>query len=231
VTWAILSALPGAAPLVTVPDVKGKTVAEAETLLERAKLRSSQSCCTPSSDVPQGSVIDSDPPADERIKEGSTVRLIISSGPKRVTVPDVRRKPFADAKAQLEKLGLKVEDTRRSHATIPKDQVISQSIGSGVTVDAGTTITLTVSDGPKRVVVPQLRGLTEAEARAELDRVGLKANVVRSSDFECAINPGEVCRQSPASGQQVDEGTTVTITVGEGGPPPPESPSPTPTES
>jgi serine/threonine-protein kinase len=228
VTWAILSALPKSAQLVTVPDVKGKTVAEAERILERAKFKSSQSCCTPSSDVPQGSVIDSDPPFGERAKEGSTVRLIISGGPKRVTVPDVRRKLEADAKDQLEKLGLKVEITRRSHPSVPKGQVISQSIGAGVTVDAGTTITLSVSEGPAKVVVPPLKGLTEAEARAALDERKLKANVVKSSDFECAINPGRVCRQSPESGQQVDEGTTVTITVGEGGEP---SPSPSPTET
>lgn len=226
VTWAILSALPKNVPLVAVPDVKGKTAAEAERLLDHAGFKSSQSCCTPSADVAQGNVIDSDPPADTRIKKGSTVKLIISGGPKRVTVPDVRRKLIAEAKDQLEKLGLKVETTRRSHATIPKDQVISQSIGAGLTVDSGTTITLVVSDGPAKVVVPQLKGLTEAEAKAELDRVHLKANVVKSSDFECAINPGHVCRQSPESGQQVDEGTTVTITVGEGGEP---SPSPTPT--
>ena len=230
VIWAILSALPESAPLVAVPDVKGKTVAQAQQILDEAGFKASQDCCTPNADVPQGSVIDSDPAFGERAKKGSTVRLIISSGPERVTVPDVRRKPIAVAKDQLEKLGLKVETTRRSHATIPKDQVISQSIGAGLTVDAGTSITLVVSDGPKKVVVPQLRNLTEAEAKAELARVGLKANVVRSSEFECAINPGRVCRQSPQSGEQVDEGTTVTITVGEGGQPT-DSPSPTPTET
>jgi serine/threonine protein kinase len=226
VTWAILSALPNSAPLVNVPDVKGKTAAEAERILKTAGFDASQSCCTPSATIAQGSVIDQDPPADTQLKKGSNVRLIISGGPQRVVVPNVKGKPFAEAKKTLEDLGLKVEIARRNHATIPKDQVIAQSIPGGTSTDAGTTVTLTVSDGPKKVPVPTVEGETEAQAKTDLEARGFKVTIVHSSEGSCAFTPGRVCSQSPAGGTQADEGTTVIITVGEGAT---ESPTPTPT--
>jgi eukaryotic-like serine/threonine-protein kinase len=226
VTWAILSALPKTAPLVTVPDVRGKTSDEARTILEGRKLKADPVCCTASVDVPQGSVIDQTPPPDQQIKEGESVRLIISGGPQNVVVPDVRRKPFTIAKTELEGKGLKVVIARRNHATVPKDQVISQSIPAGTTVPAGQTITLTVSDGPKKVPVPTVEGETEEQAKSELVAAGFKVTVVHSTEGSCLFTPGRVCDQSPAGGTQADEGSTVVITVGEGAT---ESPTPTPT--
>ena len=226
VTWAILSALPKTAPLVTVPDVRGRTSAEARSILEAKGLKADPECCTPSLDVKQGSVIDQNPPADAQIKKGESVRLIISGGPQTVIVPDVRRKPYPEAKSQLEKLGLKVTVTHRNHATVPKDQVISQSIAPDTSVTAGQSITLTVSDGPKKVPVPTVDGETEAQARSDLIAAGFKVTVVHSSEGTCAFTPGRVCDQNPAGGTQADEGSTVVITVGEG---PTESPTPTPT--
>ena len=227
VAWAIYSALPKAEPFLTVPDVKGKTAAEAESILSAAGFNASQNCCTPSATVKQGSVIDQDPPANASIKKGSTVKLIISGGPQRVTVPDVTKKPFADAKKKLEDLGLKVTIVRATDPTIPKDQVISQSIPAGTTVDAGQTITLTVSDGPKKVPVPTVEGETEAQATADLTAKGFKVQVVHSSAGSCFFTPGRVCDQNPPGGTQANDGSTVIITVGQGATEPP-SPSPSP---
>jgi serine/threonine-protein kinase len=229
VTWAILSALPKTAPLVSVPNVQGKTLADARAALEAVGLNGEVVDQKADNTVPPGSVISQDPVANEKLAKGKSVRLVISQGPSIVPVPDVKGKTLTEARTAIESVGLVVGTvTHRNSTSVAKDHVISQSPDPAVDVRAGTKINLSVSDGPKKVPVPTVLGESEAQAKSDLVAAGFKVTVVRSSQGDCAFTPGRVCDQNPSGGTPADEGTVVVITVGEGVT---ESPTPTPTET
>ncbi|HJR19880.1 MAG TPA: PASTA domain-containing protein, partial [Actinomycetota bacterium] len=231
VTWAILSTLNGPKPLVAIPDVVDKPLAEARDLLTDQGFRPEVDGFQAHPTIPEGNVVSQDPAPPTRIEEGSTVRLIVSSGPGSVTFPDVEGKTLAEAEKLITDAGLVVGTvSRRYHATIAKDLVIDQEPEGGFRGTAGQKVNLQVSRGPEIVPVPTVIGMSEADARAELTQAGFLVNVVRSSEGTCAFAPGEVCDQDPDGGDPLEKGKTVTITVGESGFPTDE-PTPTPTES
>ena len=92
--------------LVSVPRIAGQSVTRARALLRRAGLTASVST-RPSSRVPRGAVISSDPGGGARVQRGSDVLLFVSVGsPKRVIVPRLVRDILGEAKASLASRGL-----------------------------------------------------------------------------------------------------------------------------
>ncbi len=230
VTWAILSSLPAKKVFAAVPDVVGKTRAEATTLLERAGFEVGIDDFQSHSTIPSGSVISQKPEALAQAEEGSRVLLIISSGPGSVTVPNVEGKTLTEAQKLITDAGLEVGEIRRAYnATVPKDSVIDQDPEPGFQGTAGQKVNLTVSRGPEIVPVPTVTGMSQADAVAELTSKGFVAKVeTRPFGPDCFAAPGQVCDQDPSGGDPAPKGSTVTIFVAEGGEP---EPSPTATES
>jgi beta-lactam-binding protein with PASTA domain len=170
-------------------------------------------------------VISTDPPAGARVKKGQTIHIKWSSGPALVQVPDVTGKTQAAAKAALEKVGLKVgKVTQQNSDTVRAGLVISQTPNGGF-LQAGQSVDLVISKGKPLATVPSVVGLSQADAEDALRRANLNPQVVQ--DPTCFDASGNVCRQDPAAGQQVVEGSTVTIYV----PVTSGSPSPTPSDT
>ncbi len=143
------------------------------------------------------------------VHPGRTLTLTISKGAG-VKVPDVTNLTLTDAKKKLEDLGLKVSATYDYSSTIAKDNVIKVS---SYHVDEGSTITLTISKGPdNRVYVPDVKYLTESEARKKLQNAGFKVNVEYVyQTCNASENTSSVKSQS-LTGKQ-NPGSTVTIRV------------------
>lgn len=101
-----------------------------------------------SDDVPEGNVIETYPPANQEMKEGSMVILVISRGPMitEVSVPDLMGKEEAVAKEMLEDLELVVE-IAMANSTEPEGRVVRQSLSANEKVKTGTVITIYVSTG------------------------------------------------------------------------------------
>ena len=98
--------------LVAVPSLNGLTTAEARTSLERNKLQMRVDSDKKSNDkVAADHIVESDPPERSRVREGSTVMVELSAGPAQVSVPDLVTLTPDSARSQLEKLGLKLDDT------------------------------------------------------------------------------------------------------------------------
>lgn len=97
----------GPAP-VDVPNIVGKTVAEAKTALENAGLKSAEDSKAYSRSIPAGAVI-SQKPAKGQAERGSTVSYVVSLGPKMIEVPNMQGKQLGEARATLEALGFKVQ--------------------------------------------------------------------------------------------------------------------------
>jgi serine/threonine-protein kinase len=193
-----------------VPDVVGSSSAVASQRLQNAGFEVNIETVQ-SDTVPNDRVATQDPQPGDEAKEGSTVTIIVSSGPGQATVPGVVGDKEADAKQAMEKAGFKTESRRESSDTVKKGRVISTQPGENTQLEKGRTVVLVVSQGPEKVSVPDLVGDREDDARSTLEDAGLKADVTEeeSKDKE----PGTVLRQDPGSGQQVDKGSTVKLVV------------------
>jgi eukaryotic-like serine/threonine-protein kinase len=95
----------------------------------------------------------------------------------------------------------------------PRGTAIVQSPASGQRVREGSTVDVTLSDGPPPVPVPRLVGLSTADARAALARVRLRASVVQVP--APGVTPGQVTSQRPASGTDLPRNGSVSLSVAE----------------
>ena len=132
-------------------DVVGDTYETAVTRLQQMDLKVDTPTREPSDDVEEGKVISSDPKAGEQVSVGSTVKLVISSGPetKSVTVPTLTGTSLDNARNIAESAGLSIGNVTEVYSSQPVGQVVYQSIPANTTVDEGTSIALQVSKGPE----------------------------------------------------------------------------------
>lgn len=126
-------------PTAVVPEVAGRSESVATQLLERAGFAVATTT-EPSSEIEAGVVIRSTPAGGQRAPEGSTVTLVVSTGPDRVTVPNLVGDDLSDAVAELERLGL-VASADDSDC-IPQNpcRVFAQDPGPGTEVPVGSTV-------------------------------------------------------------------------------------------
>jgi serine/threonine-protein kinase len=197
---------------VQVPQVEGLSLQKASSALQRAGLFADSSSQT-SDSVPKGEVISADPAEGSLVQKGSHVRLEVSSGPEQVQVPNVVGKDSSSAHSDLQQAGLKFSDTQDFSDSVPEGSVISQSPAAGGDVDKGSEVTLTISKGPDLSSVPDVTGLTQAEATGQIQAEGLKVQTKALTVTDQAQN-GLVVRQRPQAGTQLKKGRTVVIYIG-----------------
>ena len=206
----LLLLLPTGGASVTVPDVAGQSQSSALAALRREGLSPVVSV-TANAHVASGLVIGTTPPRGTIVRKGARVTVFVSSGAESVAVPDVVRKPSAEAVKLLRQKGLRPAVQDESSESVAKGLVVSTDPSAGVGVQIGSPVTVFVSSGPKQVSVPSVTGETQASATATLSAAGLKATSVKREAAEPA--PGTVISQEPAAGAQVKAGSTVTIVV------------------
>ncbi len=114
---------------------------------------------------------------------------------------------------QIEAVGLEADVEEQPSTEVERGIVIEQNPKEGTQVSKGSTVTITVSTGPRRVEVPSLVGLRYEEAVDALNEVGLKPNRL---DVFSQKPVGQVTAQNPEPGQEVDEGTEVEVRVSKG---------------
>jgi beta-lactam-binding protein with PASTA domain len=131
-----------------------------------------------------------------------------------VAVIDVRSELAGLAAGNLKQLGFTVKIERQPSDTIPINEVIDQSPGAGVRIGKGSTVTIFVSTGKPKVVVPDVRGATLNDAIAKLNDVHLDPDV--HDVFSATAAPSTVVGQAPAGGQQVLANSKVRLNVSQG---------------
>ena len=201
---------------VDLPNVVGKQKEEAQKIIEEAKLVYEVEREEYNKDVQEGHVISQDPTYSEKyhaVKQGSTVKVVISKGTEKATVPKVVGQKKEDAIKTLEDAKLKAEIIEETSKTVEEGYVISQETQENTEVSAGDTVKIHVSTGTgiKQVTMTSVIGKEEATAKSELEDLGLKATIVYEENT--SKDNGIVLKQSIDTGTTVDEGTTVTITV------------------
>lgn len=166
----------------------------------------------------EGTVLNMDPKEGNTVKEGSTVKVTVSAGKKKVEVPNVVEESVNDAKAILKSKGLtNVKVSEEYSSSYGAGTVISQNPSKGQEVTEDTDITLTVSKGPeiKKVTVPNVVGDSKDSAIEKLNGANLKVNI-ETVDASSENQVGKVTSISPGAGATVKEGSTVTIKVAGG---------------
>ncbi len=201
---------------VDLPNVVGKQKEEAQKIIEEAKLVYEVEREEYNKDVQEGHVISQDPTYSEKyhaVKQGSTVKVVISKGIEKATVPKVVGQKKEDAIKTLEDAKLKAEIIEETSKTVEEGYVISQETQENTEVSAGDTVKIHISTGTgiKQVTMTSVIGKEEATAKSELEDLGLKATIVYEENT--SKDNGIVLKQSIDTGTTVDEGTTVTITV------------------
>ena len=202
-------------PEVAMPNVVGLSKEEAQKEIEDAKLVFEVSSEEYNKDVPEGFVISQDPAYMEnynKVKEGSTVSVVISKGLEKTTVPNVEGKEKNEAIKMLEDASLKAEVVEETSRTVEEGYVISQETDPDSEAYAGDKVKIHVSTGTgiKQVTVISVVGQDEATAKSNLENLGLKVNVTYQDSNS---NNGKVTKQSIEANKVVDEGTTITLTV------------------
>ena len=191
----------------TVPAVTGMRQEPAEAAVRDAGLEPEST--RQQSSKPAGIVLGQSPDAGAEVDEGSSVRLVVSTGPPRETVPDVVGQTRSEAVDALAAAGFESEVTE-AFSDKKAGVVVSQDPKAGAQLDEGGTVALTVSKGGKPVIVPDVVGATSAEATSKLEAAGLKANVVAVPSSEPV---GTVVAQNPAPGKDATTGDTVRLNV------------------
>jgi beta-lactam-binding protein with PASTA domain/predicted Ser/Thr protein kinase len=193
-----------------VPDVVGRRSATASQILQNRGFEVNIENVR-SDSVPSDRVATQRPQPKQRAREGSTVTIIVSSGPGDATIPFVRGSPRAQAERRLKAAGFRVDVRREFSDTVPANKVIETSPSERSPLQRGSTVTLVVSRGARKVQVPDVVGSTTGEARALLEGRGLQVSL---TEREVQDKPaGTVLEQSPAAGASIQRGGTVKLTV------------------
>jgi beta-lactam-binding protein with PASTA domain len=210
-----------AATTVAVPDVSGRSLSSAQSSITGHGLAVGAVRTQPSSTVAKGVVIGSNPGAGAQVTTGSSVSLVVSSGPAATTVavPDVSGRSLSSAQSSITGQGLAVGAVRtQPSSTAAKGVVISSNPGAGAQVASGSRVNLVVSSGPAvaTVAVPDVAGSSLAEARALVASAKLVVGVVKQQ-ASASVPAGQVIGSRPGAGAQVMAGTPVSLVVSSGG--------------
>ena len=193
-----------------MPDLEGLDAGTALRMIESAGLTARTDYAY--SDMPEGYVAAQSPKAQEQVRRGETVLMVVSHGSGSVSVQKVVGMTQEDAQDALTAQGLAVGDVEVVTSTLMRGTVIAQSPEAGASVQPGETVSLTVSGG--RVIVPELAGQREEEALERLQTVGLTCGLITYEPVDSAAQDGMVLSQSIEKFAEVLPGTTVEMTVG-----------------
>ena len=198
-------------PDIIVPDVNGKPVVEAQKALEAQGFKVEvENKIDPS--VKPGMVLRMDPVAGIKRKEGATVTLVVSGMEKMIAVPkvvglkqDQAEKLLSDKNLRIEKIEYKWEQTK------PEGIILSQSPEENSKLSDNGAVNVVINKKEEKLVtLPDLKGMTMAEAKKKLEELKLKVEVKEEDSDK---NKDIVIGMSPGVNDTITEGTTVVLLV------------------
>jgi hypothetical protein len=138
-------------PLITVPSLVGLELATAEQQAKDLNLRLQVTGEEYAREIPAMHIHSQTPAAGTRAPADSEIRVVVSLGPQPITMPDVVGFPASVKQLELQELGLRVTLTE-APSREPAGLILAQMPSVGTEVTAGTSVTLTVSDGSATAV-------------------------------------------------------------------------------
>jgi serine/threonine-protein kinase len=179
--------------------------------LTAAGLHGTNGFAQSSLDVPKGGLLSTRPPLGSKVRKGSTVTLIYSSGPAIAPVPLVIGKPQAEAVRLLRDAGFIPTVKSRFSDSVAEGAVVDQSPRAQVKLEQGSKVTIFVSQGPRPITLKDYAGQPAASVEAALAGLGLTSG--ESSVYSTSVPKGNVVTTDPPAGTVVHHGDAVTVVV------------------
>lgn len=199
-----------------MPDVVGLSEKMADKKLSDNNLQMQVKSSEYSDTVEKGNVISQEPKADEVVSKYSKVSVVISLGSDAFDISKLNLvgKTNESAEGLLKENGFSVDTKEEPSDTVPKGSVISYT---PTKPKNGERVTLTVSSGKKitKVVVPNITGMSETEAKTLLETNGLILGN-KAEQHSSTVAKGIIIGQSAAAGSSVDSGSSVDYAVSNG---------------
>ncbi len=212
---------------ITLPNFVGQTLVDVqEEYKDRLEFSATYEY---NSEYAAGVIFEQNKAEGKTVKEGTTIKVTVSSGAESQEIPDVSGMKQSEAQSELERCGFTSLDfVERNDATVASGYVIATYPVAGTSLSTSDTVTVYVSKGATTVTttVPNLSKMTQSEAKAALEAKGLSLGTVKEQ-YSSTVDEGLVVAQSVTAGSTVNEGTTVNITISAG----PEASSATSSES
>jgi eukaryotic-like serine/threonine-protein kinase len=208
---------------VTVPDLFGKTPAEAARIADAEGLQATVERQYYSANVPEGRILSQLPPAGSQVRRGWQLRLSQSLGPQRLEIPSVLGQSERAAEMNILRRGLQLGTIAHLQQEGQQGQVISQSPPPNSNGVSGPKMSLLVTDAvqPAAFVMPSFAGQSLGAANSALQSVGLRVAAVNvavqpgvSPAPTVVVSPGAVIvSQHPAPGEKVTQEVAVSLEV------------------
>jgi len=200
-------------PMVVLPDLTGMTEQEVTDALEEIGLTVG-TVTFEYSEEPSGTVLSQDPTAGTEVEVPSEVSVVFSQGSQRFAVPNLTDLSEAEALAELRKAGFELNTIQREYSDKPEGVVIRQVPAADTFEPQGALVTIVVSRGIELREIPPVTGMSQGDARRQLEAAGFKVKVVE--EFSETVARGSVIGQSPDAGASLRVGAEVTIQVSKG---------------
>lgn len=196
---------------VSVPAVIDMRVDTATAILGRRGLHVMEPRLQYSATIPKGTVMSQLPYANATVKEGRRIYLTVSNGLETTHVPSLVGLTIRDARLTLMRIGLRIGDViYESSNNIAVDRISAQSIPPGSEIPSNGSVNVVVSRGSASIMVPNLVGLSLAEALETLVNSGLAPGPVVERPSG-AFDQGTVIAHNPPADLYVPAGTSVMI--------------------
>jgi len=191
------------ARMISVPQVTGQALAAAEAALRQAGLTPGQVTSQTSTTIQSGIVISTTPAADASWPQGRPVSLIVSSGQ---PVPNFVGQQKAVAEQWASANGVSLNEVADAKSTQPAGTVTAQSVPPNSSFTPHEVITITISNGPQMVNVPNVDGQQVSQATQQLQQAGFQVKVNQVGPLNTVFD------YSPSG--QAPAGSTITLYVG-----------------
>ena len=206
---------------IVVPDVVGLTYERAEEELGKLDLQIQSGDTVISNEYDEGRVVSQSPEANTPVKPGYLVTVNLSKGAREGTIPKITGTTYEDALFLIEKYGFLAGPKVTKPDNAPKGIVISQTPEPGTEASPGATINFVVSDGKaeEEVLMPALVGMDIGDAKAALEKEGLKiaGEPVSEKNADYAVN--KVIWQQYTAGEVLIKGASVSLKISAGNEP------------
>jgi beta-lactam-binding protein with PASTA domain len=215
--WAV-GAVIHSRPVVMVPDLNGKSVADALNLLSQSRLGLTKEGEQFDKRFPAGTIVRQNPAAGMMVREGHLIKITLSQGGETLFVPDLHGQPFRNAQTSLQNAGLGVgEVDHRPSLRFEKDQIMATDPPAGAVVNKNALVNLILSEGPPGsgiLLTPDFVGKTLSEVKQWGSEHQVPIAVKEESDISKAS--GEILMQAPVVDSPLRPGDTLTVVANTG---------------
>lgn len=198
---------------ISVPELRGKTLTEVQSILDAESLLYNVSYSY-SDEQPKDIVVSQSILPEQKVKAGRVIELVVSQGSQTFAMPVIEGMTLSEARVTLNSYKVTLESKDVIDDKVPAGRIISQDPAPDTEVTAGSVVKVEVSKG-KEIVVPDLRGRTEDDAMVFLVLQGLTlGETTRAESFE--YEEGYVIGQSLNAGDPILEGSSIDLVVSSG---------------